>query len=127
MHQHTWLGEIQAHERRDTGSLDLKDVVIRGDCEVITRQGEAHVGEGITFRALDGVLPVVRSLGTELLVPTSESKHSFPTFVGCLTYKSSARVEGNAIKEVPVSRMTPVLSSSAVASPNVIASRSTSQ
>ena len=43
------------------------------------------------------------------------------------TYSSSARVAGSAMSDVPVSRMTPVLSSSAVASPNEIASRSTSQ
>lgn len=43
------------------------------------------------------------------------------------TYRSSARVEGRAMREVPVSRITPVLSSSAVASPKVMESRSTSQ
>ena len=46
---------------------------------------------------------------------------------GAITHRSSAKVDGRAIKEVPVSRMTPVLSSSAVASPKVMASRSTSQ
>jgi hypothetical protein len=43
------------------------------------------------------------------------------------TYRSSAIVEGRAIREVPVSSMTPVLSRSAVESPKVIESRSTSQ
>src|SRR5205809_4881520 len=43
------------------------------------------------------------------------------------TYRSSASVEGRAMSEVPVSRMTPVLSSSALSLPKVMASRSTSQ
>jgi hypothetical protein len=42
-------------------------------------------------------------------------------------YKSSAMVEGRAMRDVPVSSITPVLSISAVSLPNVMASRSTSQ
>ena len=43
------------------------------------------------------------------------------------TYRSSAMVDGRAMREVPVSSITPVFSRSAVESPKVIASRSTSQ
>lgn len=59
VHPHTWLGEIHAHERRDTGTLHFKDIVERRDREVVTRQGEAEVGKRIALLAFDRVLPVV--------------------------------------------------------------------
>ena len=103
------LWDIQAHEGADAAALDLEDVVVRADGEVVAGESEGEIGKRVTLVALDGVLAVEALLGTDLLV------------------EQLSEGVGRAMREVPVSRMTPVLSSSAVSSPKVMASRSTSQ
>lgn len=61
-------GDIEAHEGRDTRTLDLKDVVVGANGEVVAGQGEAEVRERVTRAALDSVLAIVALLGTDLLV-----------------------------------------------------------
>ena len=92
----------------------------------MTGEGEGHVWERVSLLTLHGILTVESLLSANLFVP-SLFQFLIRTKTTNNTYKSSAKVDGRAIKEVPVSRIIPVLSSSAVASPNVIASRSTSQ
>lgn len=62
------LGEVHAHEAADAGALDLEDVVIGGNGEVVTGQGEGEVGQAVTLVTLDGVLASEALLGTNLLV-----------------------------------------------------------
>lgn len=95
----SWSWNVEAHEGTDAVALDLENVVVRTDCEVVASQSECEVLEGVTLVALDSVLAVVA-----LLAPIS-------------LLRSSASVLGRAMSEVPVSRIAPVLSSSAVWSP----------
>lgn len=123
------LGEVHAHEGANAGTLDFENVVIRANGEVVASQSHGEVGQRVALRAVDSVLAVPRLRSTNLLVAECQSEMTIVGISGkdILTYRSSARVEGRAIREVPVSRMAPVSSSSATLSPNAIASKSTSQ
>jgi hypothetical protein len=99
---------------------------VRADGEVVAGEREGKIREAVTLVTLNRVLSVEGLLGTNLLVPIQLLADD-PCYVPSSTYRSSARVEGRAMSEVPVSSITPVLSSSAVSSPKVMASRSTSQ
>ena len=129
------LREIHAHEGADARALYLQDVVVRPDLEVITGEGECEIGETVALGAVNGVLAVEGLLRTNLFVPVivtlKLAKKRYETITvhnrAEVTYRSSAMVDGRAIREVPVSRITPVLSMSARSLPNVMASRSTSQ
>ena len=57
-----------AEERRDAGTLNLKDVVIWTDREVLTGESERHIGQLISLRALDAVLTIEALLCTNLFV-----------------------------------------------------------
>lgn len=122
--------EVHTHERADARALNLEDVVVGGDGEVVAGQGQGQVRQRVALVAFDGVLTVPGLRCTNFLVPTLRrlaldfSLH--PNWTA-FTYKSSAMVEGKAMREVPVSRMTPVFSSSATLSPKATASKSTSQ
>lgn len=85
-------------------------------------QSEGQVGEVIALIALDGVLPVESLLGTDFLVAIDSQYRRMEVNRVAKTYRSSAMVLGRAMREVPVSRMTPVSSRSAVWPPNVMAS-----
>lgn len=63
------LGEVHAHEGRDAGALNLKDVVVSRDGEVVAGEREGEVGQTVTLVALNSVLSVEGLLGTNLLVP----------------------------------------------------------
>lgn len=63
------LREVHAHECRNTGSLDLQDVVISADGEVVAGEGESKVRKAITLVTLDSVLTVESLFRTNLLVP----------------------------------------------------------
>lgn len=119
------LGEVHAHKGRDARALDLEDVVKGGNGEVVASQGKRQVGQTVTLVTVNGVLTVEALLGANLLVPVALL--AVIMAIGRETYRSSARVEGRAMREVPVSRMAPVLSRSAVASPKVMESSWTSQ
>lgn len=120
------LREVHAHEAADAGALDLQDVVKGADREGVAGQSEGEVGQRVTLGTVHGVLTVPALGGTNLLVPEG-GQRVYLTIRGYVTYKSSAMVVGRAIREVPVSRMTPVFSSSATLSPRAMESRSTSQ
>lgn len=91
-------------------------------------QTKCEVGQGGTLLAVNIVLAQPVLGGTNLLVPVIIKLAYIHMEYCCLgTYRSSARVEGKAMREVPVSRMTPVLSSSATLSPRAMESKSTSQ
>jgi hypothetical protein len=120
------LGEVHTHEGRDARSLDLKNVVKSTNGEVVSSEGEGEVGQTVTLVALNSVLSVESLLGTNLLVAANDQRYILHVRLG-ETYRSSAMVEGRAMRDVPVSRITPVLSISAVSLPKVMASRSTSQ
>jgi hypothetical protein len=97
----------------------------------VAGQGHGQVRQRVALVALDGVLTVPGLRSTDFLVPTSRRLASLdfsphPNWTA-FTYRSSAMVEGKAMREVPVSRMTPVFSSSATLSPKATASKSTSQ
>jgi len=97
------------------------------DGEVVASERECKVREAITLIAFNRILSVKRLLCANLFVPNICELKFSKKKSGKNTYRSSAMVEGRAIREVPVSRITPVLSISAVSLPKVIASRSTSQ
>lgn len=63
------LGEVHAHEGRDTRSLDLEDVVEGRNGEVVSGEREGKIGQSVALVALNSVLTVERLLGTDFLVP----------------------------------------------------------
>ena len=122
------LREVHTHEGTHAGALNLQSVVVRGDGELVAAQTKSEVGQGRTLLAVNIVLAQPVLGGTDLLVPVIIKLAYIHMEYCCFeTYRSSARVEGRAMREVPVSRMTPVLSSSATLSPRAMESKSTSQ
>ena len=128
------LREVHAHKGTDARTLDLEDIVIWTDAEVVTSKIESQIRQGVTLLAFDIVLACPRFLGTNFLVTAGEhpmlvkeKRKELRTHRMQGTYRSSARVEGKAMREVPVSRITPVSSRSATSLPKAIALKSTSQ
>lgn len=121
------LGEVHAHEATNAGALDLKDVVVGANGELVTTQGEGEIGQRVTLVTLDTVLASEALGGTDLLVPVEWVSKEVTKTREKSTYSSSAMVEGRAMREVPVSRMTPVFSSSATLLPRAMELSSTSQ
>lgn len=121
------LWEVHAHEAADAGALDLQDVVVGANGELVTTQGEGEVRQRVTLVTLDTVLTSEALGGTNLLVPVGWVSKYVTKTRGKSTYSSSAMVEGRAMREVPVSRMTPVFSSSATLLPRAMELSSTSQ
>lgn len=63
------LREVHAHKRANAGALDFEDVVIGANGEVVARQGESEVRQGVALLTLDCILTGERLLGTNFLVP----------------------------------------------------------
>lgn len=111
--------EVHAHEGADAGALHLQDVIVGGDAEVVTSQVEGEVRQTVPLRAVNRVLPGPALLSTNFTVPIGKSV-SGTKLDGEFTHKSSARSEGRAIRDVPVSSAAPVFSSSATSSPKAM-------
>lgn len=79
----------------------------------MTSEGEGHLRELVPLIAFYSVLSVESLRSTNFFVP-SLRQPQIRNAAATRTYRSSAKVDGRAIREVPVSRMMPVLSSSAV-------------
>ncbi len=62
------LGEVHRHEGADAGALNFEDIVVRGNGEVGTGQGEGKVWKGVSLVAFDCVLSIEGLLGTDFLV-----------------------------------------------------------
>lgn len=55
----SWLWDVKAHERADAAALNLENVVVGGDCEVVSGQGECQIRQAVALVALNRVLAVV--------------------------------------------------------------------
>lgn len=63
------LGEVHTHEGTDARSLDLQDVVIRGDGKVVASQSDCEIGKRVALCTVNSVLSIPRFRGSNLLVP----------------------------------------------------------
>lgn len=60
-----------AKEGRDARALYFKNIVIRPNGEIVTGQGEGHIGQFIAFATVNRVLAVETFLCANFLVPVS--------------------------------------------------------
>lgn len=63
------LREVHTHKGADAAARHLKDVVVRGNGEVVAAQGEGEVGQGGALVTVDRVLAGKALGSTNLLVP----------------------------------------------------------
>ena len=61
-------GLTHAEERRNAGTLNFENIIIRTDCEVLTGKCERHIRELVPLRAIDTVLAIESLLCSDFFV-----------------------------------------------------------
>jgi hypothetical protein len=124
-----WGRDIEALEGGDAGSLGLHDVICCRETKVVSGEGKGDIGKRGHFLTINRISTIPRLLCSDFLV------QQLPALTLMISAKrdflglwyTSARSEGRAIREVPVSMAAPVFSNSSVSSPKEKLSRLTSQ